>query len=183
MLTFGFIADNIIEIPKGMTHDEFHSKFKKTLFNYFFDIVEQGCTKFYTSYQDIYTCYAVKILKHISEIADIDIDINILYTNQAEHDQAMENEVSNEFDYRKYTNAIIFSEYDDETANISNPNFLEPTRDIQKFNTLMNIVEECSSIIFYNSDVIIEKNSFVSTALNYCQNYAIDHINLYGKVL
>ncbi len=181
MLTFGFIADNIIEVPNGLTTEEFQEKFKRTLFNSFFDIVEQGCTKFYTPFQNIYTCIAINTIKKIGEIADIDIEIYVLYADNDEYLAALSTPCYKNHNFEKSTNKIIFSELNNDFDNIPTKT-KENIVDLQKFNVLMNLVEECSVVVFYNSEEIIEANSYINTTHNYCENYSISHINLYGEV-
>ncbi len=181
MLTFGFIADNVIEVPSGLTLEEFQEKFKRTLFNNFFDIVEQGCTKFYTPFQNIYSCIAIDTIKKIGQIADIDIEIYVLYADNDEYLAASSTPSYKSSNLDKTTNKIIFSELNPVLESTITKQ-KENTGDLQKFNTLMNLVEECSLVVFYNSDVVIEQNSYISTALNYCENYTISYTNLYGNV-
>ncbi len=181
MLTFGFIADNIIEIPNGLTPEEFQEKFKRTLFNSFFDVVEQGCTKFYTPFQNIYSCIAINIIKRIGEISDIDIEIYVLYADNDEYLAALSTPCYKAYNFEKSTNKIIFSELNHDFEN-SQSNTNGNIVDLQKFNVLMNLVEECSVVVFYNSEEVIEQNSNITTAHNYCENYSISHINLYDNI-
>ncbi len=181
MLTFGFIADNIIEVPKGLTPEEFQLKFRRTLFNNFFDIVEQGSTTFYTPFQNQYSCIAVSVLNKISEIADIDIEINVVYTDEEEHKAALSSPYYTEYNLENTTNTIIFSELNPDILK-TNSKTSENSKDLKKFNVLMNLVDECSTVVFYNCDEVIEQNSYISTAHNYCINYSISHRNLYGII-
>ncbi len=181
MLTFGFIADNIIEVPKGLTLEEFEGKFRRTLFNNFFEIVEQGSTKFYIPFQNSYSCIAINVIKKISEIADIDIEINVVYTDNEDYEAALSTPYYSKCDLENTTNKIIFSEINPELLKTTTKT-AENSSDIKKFNVLMNLVEECSVVVFYNSDEVIEKNSYISTALNYCSNYSIIYRNLYGTI-
>ncbi len=181
MLTFGFVADNIIEVPKGLTPEEFEVKFRRTLFNNFFDIVEQGATKFYTPFQNNYSCIAINILNKISEIADIDIEVNVVYTDNEEYQNALSTPCYSKYDLENKTHTIIFSDLNPELLK-TNSKTSENSKDLQKFNVLMNLVEECSTVVFYNSYELIEQNSYISTVHNYCINYSISHKNLYGII-
>lgn len=182
MLTFGFIADNIVVIPKGLTEEEFNNKFARALFNHFFDIVEQGCTKFYTPFQNQYSCIALKTIHKISEIADIDLDINVLYPSSDAYEAAQNTKCFRDYDITSFAKSIIFSELTPAQEYTSSSS-VENKSELQNFNILMNLVEECSIVVFYNSEIVSEQNSYVSTARTYCENYSIFNTNLYGKIL
>lgn len=183
MLSFGFITDNIIELPKGFTLENFTNKLTRELFNYFFDIVEQGCTKFYTVFHKDYTFPAVDILFKISEIAGIEIEIFITYTDKEEFETAQKMSSYKNNKIEKRTNAIIYSEKDNDKLRLNTGILTNSTRELQKFNILMNLVEECSTIVFYCNEQPIEENFYVSSVLKFCENYSINYVNLFGKVL
>lgn len=181
MLSFGLIIDKVIQPPQNMSCAEFDKIIKKLFFNYFFDKLEEGCTNFYTNFQNIYTCYAIDTVHKISEITGVNIKINIYY-----EDEEMYLSILSSPHYSSYLSSpdIINSIFKDDITKEEKyeiPNTDLPNDSLQ-FNLLMDIVKECSSILFYNSDSIIDKNSRVTSIRNYCENYSMDYINLYDKI-
>ncbi len=182
MLSFGFIIDNVVQIPKLYTEEEFEKRLKKTLFNAFFTEVERGCTNFYTSYQNEYTCLVLQTIKKIMDISGVNIKIHIIYPDKKSKsiiDKAIQN-----CSCGCMPKQVIPIIYQDDTQR-DDTNFT--TNDIVKqnrlqFNMLMRIVESCSSIVFYCCNKSIEENSQVHSVYNYCESYYINNINIYNKV-
>ncbi len=182
MLSFGLILDNNIAIPKGMTDQEFAQKFKHTLYNYFFDKVEEGCTTFYTTYQNLYTCLAVRAINNIKKITGVDIKIIIIYDN-IESITSSTPECDPEACFiRNAASHLILSDITSTAALDTSYDKLTTSQEIAKFNILMKIVAECSTIIFYTSNNVTQENNQVHSVYNYCDTYSIDYINIFDRV-
>ncbi len=182
MLSFGFIIDNVVEIPQFYTAEQFQKRIKKVLFNIFFSEIERGCTHFYTSYQNEYTCIVLKAIKQIMDITGVDIKIYVVYPNRKSKntiDSAINNCTCGCMP-AKVTPIIFQEDVIKDDGHFSTTDSINKNR-IQ-FNMLMYIVESCSSIIFYSSDKNIEDNSQVYSIHNYCENYYINHVNVYSKL-
>ncbi len=185
MLSFGLILDNNIAIPRGMTEDEFAQKFKHTMYNYFFEKVEEGCTTFYTTYQNFYTCLAIRAINNIKKVTGVDIQVIIIYDTVESIDTAgpecapdacflktSASQMVLHDSSNKNSSAILETSYDKLTT----------SQEIVKFNILMKIVAECSTIIFYTNHNVTQENNQVHSVYNYCETYSIDNINIFDKV-
>ncbi len=185
MLSFGLILDNNITIPKGLTEQEFILKFKNTLYTYFFDKIEEGCTTFYTTYQNFYTCLAIKAINNIKEITGVDVQIIIIY-DTLESIDALGPECDSDVCLLQHTSAqIVLNESSQRNSSaMLDTSFdkLTTSQEIVKFNILMNIVSECSTILFYTSPNVTQENNQVNSVYNYCDTYSIDNINIFDKV-
>ncbi len=185
MLSFGLILDNNITVPRGMTDNEFAQKLKRAFYDYFFTKVEEGCTTFYTTYQNFYTCLAIKAINNIKNVTGVDIQIIIIYDNINNIRTATDNcdpnmcllttssshVILNDSSH-KNTSALLDTSYDR----------FNTSQEIAKFNILMKIVAECSTIIFYTNSNVTQENNQVHSVYNYCETYSINNINIFDKV-
>lgn len=181
MLSFGLIIDKVIQPSKDMTFAEFDKKIKKVFFNYFFDKLEEGCTNFYTNFQNIYTCYAIDTINKISDITGVAIKINIYYEDEESYISILESPHYSEYISSPNITNLIFKDDLNKEEKYELP-YTDVPSDSLQFNLLMDIVQECSSILFYNSDSVIDKNSRVTSIRNYCENYSMDYTNLFDKI-
>ncbi len=185
MLSFGLIIDNNIAIPKGMTDAEFIQKFKQTLYNYFFTKVEEGCTTFYTTYQNFYTCIAIRAIDNIKKISGVDINIIIIYDNIENIETSTPDCDSKACFIQNHTSALFLNDSSDKNSSALldiSYDKLNTSQEISKFNILMNIVSECSTIIFYTNHNVTQENNQVHSVYNYCETYSIDNVNIFDKV-
>ncbi len=185
MLSFGLILDNNITVPKGMTDQEFARKFKQTLYSYFFTKVEEGCTTFYTTYQNFYTCLAIRAINNIKKITGVDVKIIIIYDN-IKNISTSTSECDTEtcFIRNNSTHLVLNDSSQKNSTALLDTSYdkFNTSQEIAKFNILMKIVAECSTIIFYTSSNVTQENNQVHSVYNYCETYSIDYINIFDKV-
>ncbi len=185
MLSFGLILDNNITVPKGITENEFQQKFKHTMYKYFFDKVEEGCTTFYTTYQNFYTCLAIRAIYNIREITGVDIKIIVIYDNIESIHATNQDCDQNVCFIKNSASQIVVSDSTNKNPSATldtSYDKLTSSQEIAKFNILMKIVAECSTIIFYTSSNVTQENNQVHSVYNYCDTYSIDNINIFDKV-
>ncbi len=185
MLSFGLILDNNITVPKGMTDDEFAQKFKHTLYNYFFTKVEEGCTTFYTTYQNFYTCLAIRAIDNIKKVTGVDIQVIIIYDNLKTFSTSTEEcDLDNCFLKNNTTQLVLNESNHNNSSALIDTSYdrFNTSQEIAKFNILMKIVTECSTIIFYTNSNVTQENNQVHSIYNYCETYSINNINIFDKV-
>lgn len=185
MLSFGLIIDEVFDIPKNLNDANFDKLFKKSLFNYFFKLIDNGGTKFYTTYQNKYSIYAVQVIEYISDITNLYIDIVLIFENEFFYDKALEYTKSINYKFRDTTQvSILSSDSKDNNKNMATSTItkFETSNNLIKFNIYMDIVKECSTVIFFSSDKLIPQNSQVSNIKSFCNSYSIDYINIFDSI-
>ncbi len=185
MLNFGLILDNNITVPKGMTDVEFAQKFKHTLYSYFFTKVEEGCTTFYTTYQNFYTCLAIKAINNIKQVTGVDIKVIIIYDNEKSIGTLGPECDSDMCLLTKHSTPIILNDSSHKNSSAlleTSYDRFNTSQEIAKFNILMKIVAECSSLIFYTNSNVTQENNQVHSVYNYCETYSINNTNIFDKV-